>query len=77
MISGRQMQELLELAETKSARIAFNGDSNQIQSVEACDALRMLEKESGLKSFSCLRGGFSSPGHPAGDSALRNINSEF
>ena len=50
MVSGRQMSELLELAERKDARLVFCGDTRQIQSVEACDALRVLEKESRLKS---------------------------
>lgn len=50
MVSGRQMWELLRLAEQKSARIVFSGDTKQIQSVEACDALRILEKESRLKT---------------------------
>jgi conjugative relaxase-like TrwC/TraI family protein len=50
MVSGRQMWELLRLTEKKSARIVFSGDTKQIKSVEACDALRILEKESRLKS---------------------------
>ncbi len=50
MVSGRQMWEVLRLAEQKSARIVFSGDTKQIQSVEACDALRILEKESRLKT---------------------------
>ena len=50
MVSGRQMWELLRLAEQQSARIVFCGDTKQIQSVEACDALRVLEQESQLKS---------------------------
>ena len=52
MVSGRQMAELLEFAERQSARIVFSGDTRQIQSVEAGDALRVLEKESHLKSTS-------------------------
>ena len=48
MISGRQMSDLLKLAELQSARLVFSGDTQQIQSVEASDALRMLEKESQL-----------------------------
>jgi conjugative relaxase-like TrwC/TraI family protein len=52
MVSGRQMSDLLELAEQQSARIVFSGDTKQIQSVEASDALRILEKESSLKSIS-------------------------
>jgi ATP-dependent exoDNAse (exonuclease V) alpha subunit len=52
MVSGRQMSELLKLGERQSARIIFSGDTKQIQSVEASDALRVLEKESNLKSIS-------------------------
>jgi ATP-dependent exoDNAse (exonuclease V) alpha subunit len=50
MVSGRQMYELLRLAEQQSARVVFSGDTKQIQSVEAGDALRVLENESRLKS---------------------------
>jgi conjugative relaxase-like TrwC/TraI family protein len=52
MVSGRQMHELLKLAEQQSARIVFSGDTKQIQSVEAGDALLVLENESRLKSIS-------------------------
>ena len=52
MVSARQMAELLTLAERHAARIVFSGDTRQIQSVEAGDALRVLEKESRLKSTS-------------------------
>ncbi len=44
------MWELLRLTEQQTARIVFCGDTKQIQSVEACDALRVLEAESQLKS---------------------------
>jgi ATP-dependent exoDNAse (exonuclease V) alpha subunit len=50
MVSGNQISQLLGLAERLSARIVFSGDTRQIPSVEACDALRVLEKESHLKS---------------------------
>src|ERR1022692_996849 len=50
MVSGRQMWEMLRLARRQSARLVFSGDTKQIQSVEAGDALRVLEKESRLKS---------------------------
>ena len=50
MVSGRQMAEFLRRAELNDARVVFTGDTKQIQSVEACDALRVLEKESRLKS---------------------------
>src|SRR5260370_34349981 len=52
MVSGRQMQSLLHLAEDQGARIVFSGDTRQITSVEASDALRILERESDLKSVS-------------------------
>ena len=52
MVSGRQMSELVKLAEQESARIVFSGDTRQIRSVEAGDALRVLERESMLKSVS-------------------------
>jgi len=50
MISGRQMSELLELSRRYSARLVFCGDTKQIQGIEACDALRVLETESQIKS---------------------------
>ena len=50
MISGRQMESLLRLAERAHARVLFSGDTRQIQSVEASDALRILERESHMKS---------------------------
>ncbi len=52
MVPGRQMSELLKLADQQSARIIFSGDTKQIRSVEASDALRVLERESHLKSVS-------------------------
>ena len=52
MISSRQMADLLRLAEQQNARIVFSGDTKQIQSVEAGDALSILEKESQLKTVS-------------------------
>jgi hypothetical protein len=55
MISGRQMSELLCLAEREGARVVLTGDTRQIQSVEAGDALRILEKESRLKSVSLVQ----------------------
>ena len=50
MVSGRQMWEMLRLAKRYSTRIVLSGDTKQIQSVEACDALRVLEKESRLRT---------------------------
>jgi conjugative relaxase-like TrwC/TraI family protein len=52
MVSGRQMAEILALAERQEARVIFSGDTRQLQSVDACDALRVLERESGLRSVS-------------------------
>lgn len=54
MVSGRQMSELLRFAERSDARVIFSGDTRQIQSVEAGDAWRVLEKESRLKSTSLV-----------------------
>ena len=52
MLSGRQLAELLGLTQRSGARIVFTGDTRQIQSVEAGDAMRVLETESRLKSVS-------------------------
>jgi ATP-dependent exoDNAse (exonuclease V) alpha subunit len=52
MVSGRQMEGLLKLAQHEDARILFSGDTRQLQSVEASDALRILEQESKMKSVS-------------------------
>ena len=52
MVSARQMTDLLRLAEECSLRVVFSGDTKQIRSVEAGDALRILEKESRLKTVS-------------------------
>jgi conjugative relaxase-like TrwC/TraI family protein len=52
MVSGRQMHELLKLAKKQDARIILSGDTSQLQSVEACDALRVIEKESLIKTVS-------------------------
>ena len=54
MVSGRQMEGLLKLAEREDARILFSGDTRQLQSVEASDALRILEQESRMKSVSLM-----------------------
>jgi ATP-dependent exoDNAse (exonuclease V) alpha subunit len=50
MVSARQMADLLRLADECSLRVVFSGDTKQIRSVEAGDALRILEKESRLKT---------------------------
>lgn len=51
MLSARQMHELLHLTARLDARLVFCGDTRQIQSVEAGDALRILEKESRLATI--------------------------
>ena len=55
MVSARQMASLLRLAEECSLRVVFSGDTKQIRSVEAGDALRILEKESRLKTVTLTR----------------------
>jgi hypothetical protein len=50
MVSGRQMIELLRLANRFEARLIFCGDTKQIQSVEASDALRILVDEKSIAS---------------------------
>ena len=52
MVSARQMADLLRFAEKCSLRVVFSGDTKQIRSVEAGDALRILEKESRLRTVS-------------------------
>jgi ATP-dependent exoDNAse (exonuclease V) alpha subunit len=54
MVSGRQMEGLLKLAKREDARILFSGDTRQLQSVEASDALRILEQESRMRSVSLM-----------------------
>jgi conjugative relaxase-like TrwC/TraI family protein len=51
MLSARQMHALLNLAARSDARLVFCGDTRQIPSVEAGDALRILEKESRLATI--------------------------
>jgi conjugative relaxase-like TrwC/TraI family protein len=52
MVSSKDMSELLRLAKTVDARVVFSGDTAQIKSVSEGDALRVLERESSLKSVS-------------------------
>ena len=52
MVSGQKMAEVVNLAHDRFARIVFSGDTRQIHSVEASDALRILEQESKLRSIS-------------------------
>ena len=50
MVSGEDMLALLKLAKKQGARVVFSGDTRQLQAVDACDALRILEDESMLKT---------------------------
>jgi conjugative relaxase-like TrwC/TraI family protein len=50
MVSGKQMAGLIDLAEKNKAQMILIGDHRQIRSVEACDALRILQKESKLQT---------------------------
>jgi conjugative relaxase-like TrwC/TraI family protein len=52
MVSAQQMTSLLALAEQQGARVVFSGDTRQMHSVEAGDALRILERDSALRSVS-------------------------
>lgn len=52
MVGSKAMAELIGLAKDKGARIVYVGDSAQIKSVEAGDALRVLERESALQTVS-------------------------
>ena len=54
MVSAKDMGALLRLAQEKQLRMIFSGDTKQIHSVEAGDALRVLERESQLKAVSLL-----------------------
>ena len=47
MVSGRQMSELLRLAEGSGTQIVFTGDTRQIQSVEAGDACASWRRSRG------------------------------
>lgn len=49
-IGGRQMHALFRLAQENHARLILSGDTHQHGAVEASDALRAIEKYSGLES---------------------------
>jgi conjugative relaxase-like TrwC/TraI family protein len=48
-IGGRQMSELLRLAQKRNARVILSGDTRQHGAVEASDALLAIERHSGIK----------------------------
>jgi conjugative relaxase-like TrwC/TraI family protein len=50
MVSGRQMEGLLDLSRREHARIVFSGDTRR--SAKSSDALRILERESRMTSVS-------------------------
>lgn len=54
-VSSKDMAELIALAQKQGARIVFSGDTAQLKSVSEGDALRVLERESALKSVSLLQ----------------------
>ena len=48
-IGGKQMLALLELVGARQGRVILSGDTRQHGPVEACDALRAIERYSGLR----------------------------
>lgn len=48
-IGGRQMLELLRLAQERNARVVLSGDTRQHGAVEASDALLAIERHSGVR----------------------------
>lgn len=50
MVSGQDMAGLIELTQKAKGRLILVGDTQQIHSVAATDALRILQKESKLKT---------------------------
>jgi conjugative relaxase-like TrwC/TraI family protein len=50
-ISGKQMHALFQLAHANHARLILSGDTRQHGAVEASDALRAIERYSGLESI--------------------------
>jgi conjugative relaxase-like TrwC/TraI family protein len=55
MVASKDMAQLIALARTNDARLIFSGDTAQIKSVSEGDALRVLERESKLRSVSLLQ----------------------
>lgn len=48
-IGGRQMLELIRLAKERNARLILSGDTRQHAPIEASDALRAIERHSGVR----------------------------
>jgi conjugative relaxase-like TrwC/TraI family protein len=55
MVSSKDMAGLIGVAKNHGARIVYSGDTAQLKSVSEGDALRVLERESNLKSVSLLQ----------------------
>jgi conjugative relaxase-like TrwC/TraI family protein len=55
MVSAKQMGQFVSLARSAGARVIFSGDTQQLQSVEAGDALRILELESKLQGVTLTK----------------------
>jgi ATP-dependent exoDNAse (exonuclease V) alpha subunit len=55
MVASKDMAELIGLAKKQGARIVYSGDTAQIKSVSEGDALRVLERESNLKTVSLVQ----------------------
>lgn len=49
MLSNRDMNRVLEIAQAQSARVILSGDTKQHSSVERGDALRIIQQETGIK----------------------------
>ena len=60
-IGGRQMHQLLSLAQANEGRVILSGDTRQHGAVEASDALRAIEKYSTLQAIELSRDSASRP----------------
>jgi ATP-dependent exoDNAse (exonuclease V) alpha subunit len=54
-IGGGQMLELLRLAHERKARVILSGDTRQHGAVDASDALRVIERFSGVRPIELHR----------------------
>ena len=61
-IGGRQMHQLLSLAQANEGRVILSGDTRQHGAVEASDALRAIEKYSTLQAIELTDDSASRPG---------------
>ena len=51
MLSNKDMNKILDIAQTQNARVILTGDTKQHNSVERGDALRILQTEAGISSI--------------------------